>query len=200
MAIDAMLYTEMVSSSYFNCLLICFCFISHFNLSYWLLNRRHLDSSLSEAVGVKRADKDQGPPLLVCEHPHRIEEGLMQGRANLADGTLLLRCRSSRSRRASFRSFSFLCLLLQYTHSGRLSLIFLSAGRRKKTYLCGLETELAVYHGEELEVHVYTNNFSTVESFSKIFCDSDCCGPQLFANMSHLACLTNSYFCHFWPT
>jgi hypothetical protein len=65
MAIDAMLYTEMVLSSYFNCLLICFCFISHFNFSYWIMNRRHLDSSLSEAVvGVKRADKDQGPPLL----------------------------------------------------------------------------------------------------------------------------------------
>jgi hypothetical protein len=57
-----------------------------------------------------------------------------------------------------------------------------------------------VYHGEELEGHVNTNNFLIVESFSKFFFDLDCCGPQLFANMSHLACLTNSYFCHFWPT
>jgi len=57
-----------------------------------------------------------------------------------------------------------------------------------------------VYHGEELEVHVYTNNFLTVESFSNFFFVSDCCGPQLFAHTSPLACLTNSYFCHLWPT
>ena len=70
-----------------------------------------------------------------------------------------------------------------------------------ETYPCRLETELAVYHGEELEGHVNTNSFLTVESFSNFFfLDLDCCGPQLFANMSHLACLTNSYFCHFWPT
>jgi len=40
---------------------------------------------------------------------------------------------------------------------------------QRKRIRVGLETELAVYHGEELEVHVYTNNFLTVESFSKFF-------------------------------
>jgi hypothetical protein len=63
--------------------------------------------------------------------------------------------------------------------------------------LCGLETEFTVYHREELELHVYSKNFLTIKSFPKILFELDCCGPQLFANMSHLACLTNSYFCHF---
>jgi hypothetical protein len=168
MAIDAMLYTEMVSSSYFNCLLICFCFISHFNLSYWILNRRHLDSSLSEAVGVKRADKDQGPPLLVCEHPHRIEEGLMQGRANLADGTLLLRCRSSRSRRASFRSFSFLCLLLQYTLGDCLSSSYPPAGAKKRICV-GWRQNSRCIMGKNLRYMFTLITFQPLSLFPKFF-------------------------------
>jgi hypothetical protein len=56
----------------------------------------------------------------------------------------------------------------QITLGDCLSSSYLLAGAME-TYLCRLETELAVYHREELEGHVNTNNFLTVESFSIFF-------------------------------